>query len=137
LRRATPFSSRKCEWLSITNLFSQALSRLATLWLEVGRPAAAVEALEALEGLSKTLSGAERGQLAARLRAGRAAAAAPPRPDHYRLLGLQRSATADDVRPQFFLQLPSQHNEQSRSRALVAASHGLLPLPCRSWLERM
>ena len=83
---------------AVVLLTPQALSRLAALWLEAGRPAAAVEALEALEGLKAKLSRAETGQLAARLRAARTSAAATPRPDHYRLLGLQRDAPAEEVR---------------------------------------
>lgn len=78
--------------------YAKALSRSAALWLEAGRPAAAVEALEALQGLSAKLKPAERQELGSRLGRARAAAAGRSQPDHYRLLGLKQGASADDVR---------------------------------------
>lgn len=87
-------------------MLSQALSRSAALWLEAGRPAAAVEALEALQGLSAKLKPAERQELGSRLGRARAAAAGRSQPDHYRLLGLKQGASADDVSRQTSSQAP-------------------------------
>lgn len=76
----------------------QAHSRMAALLMEVGRPDAAVTALEGL-GEVANLSPAERKDQVARLRSAMlAAVGTASKANHYKLMGLPRTCNTDEVR---------------------------------------
>lgn len=79
--------------------YAKAYSRLTTLLIDIQRPEAATDILDALLKRDDiSVSAADRTTLDSRLREAKAAASQTKTPHHYKLLGLERSCSEDDVR---------------------------------------
>ncbi|KAK9838488.1 hypothetical protein WJX81_002562 [Elliptochloris bilobata] len=110
--------------------YARAHSRLGALLSEVRHTEGAVAALEKLSALPGEAANAQ-----ARLRDAQALARRRTTTDHYKLLGLQRSASAEEVRRAYKRSALSHHPDKALAQCRFAARLGSLGVPAASGLQ--
>ena len=105
--------------------YTKSQSRLAQLLVDIRRPQAAVNVLQRLMDCGG-VGGAERRSFAQRLREVQRIAQRDPTPDHYKLLGLQRSCRTEDVRKNYKQLALRLHPDKAASNCRYSLRFGVL-----------